>query len=602
MGLFHRSHLICCLVVLMLAAPLGVQAQSAQPRIVNGVLTGEFPSTGALLRGSNIDTATAWCSGVLIGCETFLTAAHCVQGLNQASLFVFLPHAGFFGVSSIAAHPAFSFPNADVAVLKLASAVDGVPPTPINTTGSPAFGTSALIAGFGRSGDPNFDYGLKRFGSVTTAACTSAPNGGDDTSLVCWNFTGPFGAPGSNSNTCNADSGGPLFADLGAGDVVAGITSGGNNFSCLQNDHSYDTNVFTYRTFIQNEGGADLAQTTCGDLPQVETPGATVVALTGALDNSNTDDVLVLDVPPDALTLRVAFNGHDDGASDFDLHVKAGSPPTVDDYDCRAIGGNQYGFCEIDAPTAGPWYVKVTRFAGAGAYQITATTFGLDCTNPANDGLPCDDGSACTVNEVCQAGACVGTAEPEGTPCDDGNGCTQPDTCTAGVCVGTEPTGCALPIESGKASFRLDDKTSDNRDKLKWRWRKGTTTKAAFGDPLEDTDFELCVYDEVADTPQLILHETIPAGEGWRENRRGFRYADRKLARSSIKTASLKNGLDGKASISIDGRGGQLPMPNLPLQQDQRVTVRLLNGNSCWEAHYTTAQDNYQDRFRAKAE
>ena len=52
------------------------------PRIVNGVVTSDFPSTGALLRNRG-DPATplnasAWCSDILIGCETFLTAAYCV--------------------------------------------------------------------------------------------------------------------------------------------------------------------------------------------------------------------------------------------------------------------------------------------------------------------------------------------------------------------------------------------------------------------------------------------------------------------------------------------------------------------------------------------
>ena len=112
----------------------------------------------------------------------------------------------------------------------------------------------------------------------------------------------------------------------------------------------------------------------------------------------------------------------------------------------------------------------------------------------------------------------------------------------------------------------------------------------------------MCVYDEIGGVPQLVFHETIPAGEGWRENRRGFRYSDRKRTRSSIASASLKEGVDGRASLSLDGRGSDLPLPSLPLQQDQRVTLRLLNGDSCWEANYTTAQDNHAQRFKAKAE
>jgi hypothetical protein len=40
-------------------------------------------------------------------------------------------------------------------------------------------------------------------------------------------------------------------------------------------------------------------------------------------------------------------------------------------------------------------------------------------------GTACDDGSACTVNDACQAGSCRGGTE---LACDDGNECTE-DVC-----------------------------------------------------------------------------------------------------------------------------------------------------------------------------
>jgi hypothetical protein len=47
-------------------------------------------------------------------------------------------------------------------------------------------------------------------------------------------------------------------------------------------------------------------------------------------------------------------------------------------------------------------------------------------TEPANEGLACDDGVFCTTGETCQAGACGGGAL---TDCDDGVGCTV-DSCS----------------------------------------------------------------------------------------------------------------------------------------------------------------------------
>ena len=82
-------------------------------------------------------------------------------------------------------------------------------------------------------------------------------------------------------------------------------------------------------------------------------------------------------------------------------------------------------------------------------------------------GQLCDDDDLCTVDETCQAGACVGSdlacgdsnpctthsCDPEAgcvasyntAPCDDQNPCTLSDTCQGGACVG----GGQLPCDDG---------------------------------------------------------------------------------------------------------------------------------------------------------
>ena len=86
----------------------------------------------------------------------------------------------------------------------------------------------------------------------------------------------------------------------------------------------------------------------------------------------------------------------------------------------------------------------------------------------ANNTLPCDDGVACTQNDVCGGtGTCAGTAYAcvapdachlegtcvgdgtckypnanDATPCDDANKCTTGDACYAGVCAGTSVVTC----------------------------------------------------------------------------------------------------------------------------------------------------------------
>jgi hypothetical protein len=304
------------------------------PRIVNGIETRDYPTTGALMYGSNPDMASLLCSGTLIGCQTFLTAGHCVEDdADPAHYFVFLQHAGIFAVSSVTSRPDYSFPEGDVAVIKLSVPETGISPTPINTHESPPPGTAGIIVGFGRAGGADFDYGLKRYGSVTTATCI---NGISDVTSVCWNFESPLGPPGTDSNTCNGDSGGPLLIDFGTGDTLAGITSGGISDNCLPADASFDANVFHYRTWIEAEGGADLGNSTCGSIPQVGDSKTNVVALSGELDGTNAEEIHAVAVADGTTLLRIAMNAVDDRVADFDLYVKAGSSPTPADFDCKA--------------------------------------------------------------------------------------------------------------------------------------------------------------------------------------------------------------------------------------------------------------------------
>ena len=87
-----------------------------------------------------------------------------------------------------------------------------------------------------------------------------------------------------------------------------------------------------------------------------------------------------------------------------------------------------------------------------------------ECTNTVIEG-PCDDGSACTVGDVCIAGACAPGPPPDcddsnpctddlcdpqdgcknpdnSSPCEDGDLCTQGDTCTQGKCASAPPIDC----------------------------------------------------------------------------------------------------------------------------------------------------------------
>lgn len=266
------------LSLLLFMSAAGVDAQF-QPRIVNGNHSQLFPTTGALLVSLG-GQLTAVCSGTLIGCDAFVTAAHCVcPGQTTCTpsptgYRVFLQHGGIRSVSNINVHPSYLFgEHNDLAIVTLTSPMIGISPTPINTVGSPAHGTAGIIAGFGVTRAALNDSGIKRAGRVATASCLGEV---PQSHHVCWQFEKPLGLEGDNSNTCSGDSGGPLFVDFGGGELLAGITSGGFSESCLPSDLSFDTDVYVNSAFI--DANADLSNPTCGTISQVGDAATEVIA------------------------------------------------------------------------------------------------------------------------------------------------------------------------------------------------------------------------------------------------------------------------------------------------------------------------------------
>jgi hypothetical protein len=267
-------------LILLLAC--SARVAGAVPHIVNGVPTQERTTTGALLVRSDADTLFGICSGTLVGCRHFVTAAHCVcnggdfascGNPDPASAAVYLQHAGVLGVAAIDVNPAYDGTASDVAVLTLSAPVAGLRPTRVNAVGDPTVGMPGTIAGFGVTDGARDDFGLLREGRVTISGC-----GGffPEPAMTCFTFDEPVGPPGTDSDTCFGDSGGPLFVDFGGGEVVAGVTASGTGDLCRAREISDDTNVFRNFAFIKSIGGSDLDSTACGSTTQVGDAGTAV--------------------------------------------------------------------------------------------------------------------------------------------------------------------------------------------------------------------------------------------------------------------------------------------------------------------------------------
>ncbi len=345
-----------------------------QGRIVNGVTTSLYPAVGALIYGTDAAGAFSKCTGTLVGCHTFVTANHCVDDdRDPHDYFVYFQHAGIFAVSAISpVNTDPTLPFADVAVLTLAKPVSGLRPVGLNHA-AVAQGTSGRIVGFGRTGGSKLDFGMKRTGRVVTGACDH-PN----PILLCWTFEGPMGPPGSYSNICEGDSGGPLFlwsAGVDHLDLV-GVASKGSQAECLAGDRGHEVDVQQLASWISGFLGGDTLGATCDDGPVF---GSADVRFLGQEDTlfPTKSRTYPVSVPPGAVRLRIGLNGEDivrptGERTNLDLYVRHGALPDPGHDDCEGTGTSQYAFCDIENPAPGDWYARVTQNGDTnGMFQIS---------------------------------------------------------------------------------------------------------------------------------------------------------------------------------------------------------------------------------------
>ena len=243
---------------------------------------------------------------------------------------------------------------------------------------------------------------------------------------------------------------------------------------------------------------------------------------------------------------------------------------------------------------------------------------GNPCTNDVCDGTgscgvnnaaPCDDADACTVDDVCTAGACSGST----LDCDDDNLCTT-DSCVA-------ESGCvhdAVPLEesscvlSARAKIQVSDPDGEEKNRLTWQWSSGEAFDHAdlgVPDASSGTRYAICVYDESAGVFTLAVSAQIAPSEAlWTsKDPKGYQYKDKLGSSGGVTKAQIKPGEAGRTRIKMSATGVNLVLPGAAggtyFRQDQTVVAQLVHSlGMCWSSRFGVNDTGTNDPQSFKAQ
>ncbi|MGE3314041.1 MAG: trypsin-like serine protease [Planctomycetaceae bacterium] len=199
--------------------------ESLPARVVGGVPTSEYADCVA------VGTSAGWCcTGTLVAPNVVISAGHCYGGC-ASRVFVgsdVTLSGSVFKVKSAVRHPDYGKAGLhnDLMVLILEQDVPGVKPRPFAPSSAIDAGFFVRAVGFGNTDvHSSIGFGIKRVVDIPMATpnCeTSAAQSryGCDNGLEL-----VAGAPFLDKDTCNGDSGGPVYVEHNGNWYLAGATS-----------------------------------------------------------------------------------------------------------------------------------------------------------------------------------------------------------------------------------------------------------------------------------------------------------------------------------------------------------------------------------------
>lgn len=157
-------------------------------------------------------------------------------------------------------------------------------------------------------------------------------------------------------------------------------------------------------------------------------------------------------------------------------------------------------------------------------------------------------------------------------------------------------SGCRLAAK-GIVTIAHDAGAPD-KDKLLWKWIKGAATlQAEFGNPGENTQTALCVFDGDGLVLEAVIEPAAttgtPAKPSWSAlNTMGYKFKDKTGTQDGLSLALLKgHGTDPKSKVLV--KGGGVTLPDLELSLQGTVTVQLVNNSpagACFESTFSGSQ------------